>query len=424
MPVLPLAQLGYLFVRTVAKPVATAIKNRMKKHPSFKRGCLQMAQAYHRWERRMKVHLMGIKLANVQPLSEEKAIELGANMLSETILFTVAGALIYVDFVRRSAKDKEKESNKLETLLTLQRELATLQQNFLLVEHEQRKLREQIMEQQSNSSRKLMNWNFLSRKPTSSLSTQQEQQQPDHPLTTMTINSAILPSNSFLSDGSSALPSTATSTNHITTTILDHHHHRDHNNDNDKLFTPITTIQSILASCPAGIPITSTLFSDILYHHRSMVDRRGLFVGGRKNILLDSLSPSFLPSTSVAGIIVVPATELMITPTLILNPSSSMLVHYYPCPRPPPSHVQPPLPAESSSSPTTTTPVIDHSPTHERPWYYRPFKWFLSTLDDIWDDLTGNGDHDDDNDTFSDTVNDDGGDVSSFSTNDIANDTS
>lgn len=159
MPVLPLAQLGYLFVRTIAKPVATAIKNRMKKHPKFKKGCLTMAQAYHRWERQMKVNMLGIKILNVQPLTEEKAIELGANMLSESILFTVAGALIYVDFVRRSAREKEKEANKVEAILDLQRELGTVKQLLIPLEQEHQELCHEIEKRYT-----LKSWNFFSKK--------------------------------------------------------------------------------------------------------------------------------------------------------------------------------------------------------------------------------------------------------------------
>jgi hypothetical protein len=153
MPILPLAQLGYLFVRTIAKPVATAIKNRMKHHPTFKKGCVGMAQTYHRWERRMKVHMMGIQVVQVQPLSEEKAIELGANMLSESILFTIAGVLIYVDFTRRSAKEKEKEANKIEALIALQQEL-----------HQMRYLLHSLQQDHQEEHYKLKSWNFLFKK--------------------------------------------------------------------------------------------------------------------------------------------------------------------------------------------------------------------------------------------------------------------
>jgi hypothetical protein len=159
MPVLPLAQLGYLFVRTIAKPVATAIKNRMKHHPKFKKGCVSMAQAYHRWERKMKVNMMGIQVANVQPLSEEKAIELGANMLSESILFTIAGTMIYVDFTRRSIKEKEKEASRTEMLIELQQELGRIQHYLYSIAQEHQALRHKMEEHF-----KLKSWNFFPKK--------------------------------------------------------------------------------------------------------------------------------------------------------------------------------------------------------------------------------------------------------------------
>lgn len=416
MPVLPLAQLGYLFVRTVAKPVATTIKNRMKKHPSFKKGCVQMAQAYHRWERRMKVHLMGIKLANVQPLSEEKAIELGANMLSETILFSVAGALIYVDFARRSAKDKEKESSKLEILLTLQRELDTLRQSLLLMEHEQQKFREHIEQQfdSSSSSGKWINWNFLSKKSTPSSLSQQEHYDPSQ---MMMIKSTIIPPNSFLSN--TPLSSIITPMK-VTTTIIDNHNHY-HDDTNDKWLSNPITIQSILTSSTGSFaitPFTTITSSNLLLLYRSMLDRISISNRGKIQSIIDSLLLSL--SSPTAGIGGLPPVTELITPTLTPNSPSSLLLTSHP------NRISPS--PESRITPTTTTTtttpsvVVDHlPPSHERPWYYRPFKWFLSTLDDIWDDLSGddNGNHEDDNNDFSTDTDDSSSSISSNDIDDI-----
>lgn len=304
MPVLPLAQLGYLFIRTIAKPVAITIKNRMKKHPSFKKGCLSMAQAYHRWERKMKVNMMGIKLANVQPLTEEKAIELGANMLSETILFTVAGALISVDFIRRSSKEKEKESNKLELLMNFQQELTMIKQVLLSMEQDHQKLRDQL-----ESHQKLKTWNFLPKK--------QKSKETELPSPS---------SNQTLSSSSSSTPP------------MDQ------------------TIQKIISTSTHNTTIPTTTTTNMNHSKTSSSDLVSSYQ------LIDNVSVE-KKLQSMADSLALKESSLTKRDTL--------------------------LPSELFKKTST---LDDHHSSRNimksKPWYYRSFKWFISTIDDIWEDLT------------------------------------
>lgn len=101
---MPLVKLGYLFIRTVAKPISSIIKRQAKDHPAFRRACVRFAQLYHRldvrWRRRLAARA-GEDVSNlVRPLDEQKAIELGADFFGEALVFGVAGTLLVADSAR------------------------------------------------------------------------------------------------------------------------------------------------------------------------------------------------------------------------------------------------------------------------------------------------------------------------------------
>ena len=79
---MPLIKLGYLLIRTVAKPVANLLKQQTKNHTGFRTICVRLAQTYHRSEIKMSRRLGGaskaVTEAAVRPLDEQKAIEVGA----------------------------------------------------------------------------------------------------------------------------------------------------------------------------------------------------------------------------------------------------------------------------------------------------------------------------------------------------------
>lgn len=79
------------------------------------------------------------KPINVQPLNEAMAIELGANLLGEVIIFAVGAGVLILEFVRSSKKETTKE----ETLLQEKRELkATLRELQFQAERQDAQIRE------------------------------------------------------------------------------------------------------------------------------------------------------------------------------------------------------------------------------------------------------------------------------------------
>lgn len=113
---MPLIKIGYLLIRTVAKPVANVLKNQTKNHPAFRAACARLAQSYHRTEIRLSRALnnnnnnntsngSSVVVKLIRPLDEQKAIELGANFLGEALVFLVAGGILLVDGQLSSQKE-------------------------------------------------------------------------------------------------------------------------------------------------------------------------------------------------------------------------------------------------------------------------------------------------------------------------------
>lgn len=109
---MPLIKLGYLLIRTVAKPVANVMKQQTKNHPGFRSMCVRLAQTYHRTEIKMSRRLGGaskaVTEAAVRPLDEQKAIEVGANFLGETLVFIVAGTVLILDQTVAAQKEQSR----------------------------------------------------------------------------------------------------------------------------------------------------------------------------------------------------------------------------------------------------------------------------------------------------------------------------
>lgn len=133
---MPLVKLGYLLIRTVAKPIAGGIKRQARDHPVFRRFCINVAQSYHRAEVRLKRGLESNKkkitfpisrlhpshnnqdqttpseaqTTTIKPLDEAKAVEVGSEFIGEAIVFIVAGTLLVFDQLNNRQKEQERRA--------------------------------------------------------------------------------------------------------------------------------------------------------------------------------------------------------------------------------------------------------------------------------------------------------------------------
>ncbi|KAG9948996.1 hypothetical protein KCU85_g4633, partial [Aureobasidium melanogenum] len=172
-------KLASLVIRTVAKPIGNRIKQSAREHETFRRYCVGFAQGLHRVDMRMRLGILHDAAAQermhareaaeaaakkrqseiptvktevqqkaddaaaadlkekrseapkprIRPLSETRAIELGANFLSESFIFGVAVGLLVWDQWRSRRKEstrREGVEDRLDALEEHSRQIIEL----------------------------------------------------------------------------------------------------------------------------------------------------------------------------------------------------------------------------------------------------------------------------------------------------------
>jgi len=137
----PAAKLGVLAFKQLSKPIANMIKERAKHSPFFRQYIAMPPAQFYNWvEVKTKMWALNLgKPANVPQLNETMAIELGANLLGEVIIFTIGAGLLIFEYVRQS----NKEANKEEAILLEKKILInTINDLALQLERQDAQLRE------------------------------------------------------------------------------------------------------------------------------------------------------------------------------------------------------------------------------------------------------------------------------------------
>uniref|UniRef100_A0A2R5LHP4 OPA3-like protein n=1 Tax=Ornithodoros turicata TaxID=34597 RepID=A0A2R5LHP4_9ACAR len=132
----PIAKLATLAFRQLSKPLANRLKSRAKTSPFFRNYiCMPPAQLYHWVEVNVKMRLLNLgKPSDVPRLNEAMAIELGAELLGEMIIFTSAALTLVAEYVRQSRNERSKEHAKEEKYCCLEHEVEDLR--FIIEKHE------------------------------------------------------------------------------------------------------------------------------------------------------------------------------------------------------------------------------------------------------------------------------------------------
>ncbi|XP_058958446.2 optic atrophy 3 protein homolog [Pocillopora verrucosa] len=137
----PLFKLASLAVKQISKPIANSLKTTAKQSDFFRKYvCIWPGQGYHWLETKVKMKLMGLAgPEKVPPLSEQKAVDVGAELLGESLVFGVAAALLFLEYRRGQKKEEAKEQKQNEKLFELHSQLKELE---LLVETNAAQVRE------------------------------------------------------------------------------------------------------------------------------------------------------------------------------------------------------------------------------------------------------------------------------------------
>ncbi|TXT12895.1 hypothetical protein VHUM_01296 [Vanrija humicola] len=118
-----------LAVKTLAKPIANAIKAQATEHETFRKICIGVAQqGIHRTETRMRLGLLNEEASKVKPLNDAKAVQNGANTIAEGFLFFVGAGLVLGETYRSSRKNANRRDLVAERLESLETEIETLRE--------------------------------------------------------------------------------------------------------------------------------------------------------------------------------------------------------------------------------------------------------------------------------------------------------
>ncbi|KAK9463867.1 optic atrophy 3 protein-domain-containing protein [Lipomyces oligophaga] len=118
-------KISALAIRTIAKPIANSVKARAKVHGPFRRACIGVAQILHSSDVRMRQKLLGSNV-KIRPLNDAKAIEMGANFLSESVLFGVAAGVVIFETVRSSRKETARREGVNDEIASLREQIEQL----------------------------------------------------------------------------------------------------------------------------------------------------------------------------------------------------------------------------------------------------------------------------------------------------------
>ena len=99
-------KLGILVIKTVTKPFAKKIKN--TKDKDLQRLCINVGQFQNKYMTLVNLRMSGIKAKKVKPLTDEKALSLGSEIVSEGTILGVSGTLLALEYWRRDVTAEKK----------------------------------------------------------------------------------------------------------------------------------------------------------------------------------------------------------------------------------------------------------------------------------------------------------------------------
>lgn len=124
----PLAKVVILGVKQITKPICKIVKVFAKNNRLFKTClCAPAGQLIYWIEARSKLQMLRLpQPKRIRPLTEERATELGANLISEILVVGIGLGLIFFEKSRQALKDKKKHDDHVREKNELIEKVSTL----------------------------------------------------------------------------------------------------------------------------------------------------------------------------------------------------------------------------------------------------------------------------------------------------------
>lgn len=146
-----MGKIFYVIIKQMSRPISRRMQSLALQSQFFKNYvCIPPASAYNWLVTNVRIRTMGSEgKVKVIKLTEEKAIELGAEIIGELTIFTISTLMILAEYSRQSKKSQAKEDTQNEKIKTLENELGQLKSRI----NSQDKRLEQLQKQQSTRGR-------------------------------------------------------------------------------------------------------------------------------------------------------------------------------------------------------------------------------------------------------------------------------
>jgi optic atrophy 3 protein len=139
-------KIGYLFLRTLSKPVAKTLKSYIATHPSYTKYIVGLGQFSHRFWAQVEIRSAGHKGLRIKPLEEAAALGQGAEAFAELFVFTVAGLTIVAEITRNDYIKRQDDENARLKVESDEKQLAdmliAIENKLMKIETSQRRLKD------------------------------------------------------------------------------------------------------------------------------------------------------------------------------------------------------------------------------------------------------------------------------------------
>ncbi|CAD0196465.1 unnamed protein product [Chrysodeixis includens] len=130
----PMFRLATLLAWQLSTPIADRIKVFTRRHPRYGHMlCAGAGRVFHVLELRLRLWMLGLSQPrHMPPISQKNALDAGAYILGEVVLFAIGGAIAVLEVNRQASKldDKVLDKELYAKLEELQNELVVQQQDL------------------------------------------------------------------------------------------------------------------------------------------------------------------------------------------------------------------------------------------------------------------------------------------------------